>query len=184
MLLKTSSSKASSQTAFSRTSQKAPAFMIPLMKMPLILYRLGLGWMLGKRFMRLTHVGRKSGKIYHTVLAVLRFDEQTQEIFAVSPWSGSNWYHNIQAAPALAVETGNIRRGRIRYTPIQRSLTPEEIAELFIAFRQQYPIFSRMVARIPGWKIDASYDEFLVLARTLRGVAFQPGQVNHDPDHR
>jgi deazaflavin-dependent oxidoreductase (nitroreductase family) len=169
-----SSSKVSSQVSARRSSQKAPTFMIPFMKMPLILYRLGLGWMLGKRFMRLTHAGRKSGKVYHTVLAVLRFDEQTQEIFAVSPWSESNWYRNIQAAPALEVETGDIRHGCIRYSPVQRSLTPEEIAQSFAAFRDQYPIFSRMVARIPGWKIDSTDKELLELACTLRGVAFGP----------
>jgi deazaflavin-dependent oxidoreductase (nitroreductase family) len=143
--------------------------MLPFMKMPLILYRLGLGWVFGKRFMLLTHQGRRSGKTYRTVLAVLRFDEKTQEIFVVSPWSASNWYHNIQATPALEVETG-----RVRYTPaIQRPLSSEEIAALFIEFRQQNPIFSRLVARIPGWNIDSSYEEFLALAQTLRGVAFR-----------
>jgi deazaflavin-dependent oxidoreductase (nitroreductase family) len=147
----------------------APAFMIPFMKMPLVLYRLGLGWMLGTRFMLLTHVGRRSGKVYQTVLAPLRFDEKTGEIMAVSPWSGSSWYLNIQAAPAKEVQIGELR-----YVPVQRSLNPEEIAALFIEFRRQHPIFSRMVARIPGWNIDATYDEFLALARTLRGVAFQP----------
>ncbi len=174
MSIPTSSSTVSFQVSSKTDNQKAPAFMIPLMKMPLILYRLGLGWMLGKRFMRLTHVGRKSGKVYQTVLAVLRFDEQTHEICAVSPWSESNWYRNIQAAPATEVETGDIRHGRVRYTPVQRSLAPEEIAELFIAFRNRYPLFSRMVASIPGWKIDSTYAEFLELARTLRGVAFWP----------
>jgi deazaflavin-dependent oxidoreductase (nitroreductase family) len=148
--------------------------MLPFMKMPLVLYRLGLGWVLGKRFMCLTHVGRKSGKVYHTVLAVLRFDENTREIYAVSPWSESNWYRNIQAAPALEVETGDIRHVRVGYRPVQRSLSPEEIAALFIEFRTHHPIFSRLVARIPGWKIDSTYEEFIVLARTLRGVAFGP----------
>jgi deazaflavin-dependent oxidoreductase (nitroreductase family) len=146
--------------------------MIPFFKTPLILYRLGLGWMLGKRFMLLTHVGRRSGKVYRSVLAVLRFDEKTHEIQAVSPWSASNWYRNIQTTPALAVETGFVR-----YAPTQRSLSPEEIATLFIEFRRKYPIFSRMVARIPGWKIDSSYEEFLELARSLRGVAFQPKRI-------
>ncbi len=139
------------------------------MKMPLILYRLGLGWMLGKRFLLLTHVGRRSGKIYRSVLAVLRFDEKTRETLAVSPWSGSNWYRNIQATPALEVETNGVR-----FAPVQRSLSAEEIAALFIEFRKEHPIFSRMIARIPSWKIDSTYDEFLALARTLRGVSFRP----------
>ena len=153
-------------------NQNPPGFMIPIFKLPLILYRLGMGWMLGKRFMLLTHVGRRSGKVYRSVLAVLRFDEKTREIQAVSPWSSSNWFRNIQAAPALEVETGSVR-----YAPVQRSLSQEEIAALFIEYRDKHPIFSRMVARIPGWNIDSSYEEFLELARSLRGVAFQPKNI-------
>jgi len=159
----------SSPDAPASGGQHAPAFMTPFMKMPLVLYRLGLGRLLGKRFMLLTHKGRRSGKVYRTVLAVLRFDERTREVLAVSPWSASNWYRNIQATPALEVETGGVR-----YAPAQRGLWPEEIAALFIEFRKEHPIFSRMVARIPGWKIDSTYDEFLTLARTLRGVSFYP----------
>jgi deazaflavin-dependent oxidoreductase (nitroreductase family) len=161
--------KFSSPAVPSQKKQKAPAFMIPFMKMPLILYRLELGRMFGKRFMLITHVGRRSGKVYQSVLAVLRFDDRTHEIMVVSPWSGSNWYRNIQETPAVEVETNGIR-----YAPTQRSLSPEEIAKLFGDFRQERPIFSRMVARIPGWNIDSSYEEFLALARTLHGVSFLP----------
>ena len=87
--------------------EKAPSLLIPMFKLPLILYRLRMGWMLGKRFMQITHVGRRSGKTYKTILAVLKFDDKTQEIYAVSAWKGSDWYYNIQAAPALQVETKN-----------------------------------------------------------------------------
>lgn len=169
MSSQTSPSNVSTPAAHPQINQKPPAFMLPFMKMPLILYRMGLGWVFGKRFMQLTHVGCKSGKVYRSVLAVVHFDESTREILAVSPWSGSDWYRNIQAAPALEVETG-----RIRFTPVQRSLSPEEIAGAFASFRRQYPVFSRLVARIPGWKIDSTDEEFLALARTLRGVGFRP----------
>ena len=162
-------SNVSSPTVSAPGEQRPPAFMLPFMKMPLILYRLGLGGLLGKRFMLLTHQGRRSGKVYRTVLAVLRFDKKSREIQAVSPWSASNWYRNIQATPALEVETAGVR-----YTPVQGDLSPEEIASLFIEFRKEHPIFSRLIARIPGWKIDSTYDEFLILARTLRGVSFHP----------
>jgi deazaflavin-dependent oxidoreductase (nitroreductase family) len=119
--------------------------------------------------MQITHVGRRSGKMHRTILAVLRFDDQTQEIYAVSAWKGSDWYYNIQASPALLVETGFIR-----YIPLQRTLSPEEITTSFIEFRKKYPFFSQMVCRIPGWKSDSTYEEFLELARTLHGVAFIP----------
>jgi deazaflavin-dependent oxidoreductase (nitroreductase family) len=140
-----------------------------MFKLPLLLYRLRLGWLLGKRFMLLIHVGRHSGKMRRTILAVLRFDEHAKEIYAVSAWKGSDWYYNIQAAPALQVESGFVR-----YVPLQRTLSPEEITTSFLDYRKHHPIFSRMICRIPGWKWDSSYEEFLELARTLRGVAFRP----------
>lgn len=148
---------------------KAPSFMIPIFKLPNILYRLRLGWLLGKYFMQVVHLGRHTGKVRRTVLAVLRFDPKTREILAVSAWKGSDWYYNIQAAPALRVETG-----RVHYVPDQRTLSPDEITTAFMEYRERHPLFSRMVCRIPGWKWDSTYDEFLELARTLRGVAFKP----------
>ena len=157
------------QTKPSKANEKAPRFLIPMFKLPLLLYRLRLGWLFGTRFMLLTHVGRRSGKVRTTILAVLRFDQQTREIYAVSAWKGSDWYYNIQAAPALQVETGFVR-----YAPLQRPLSPEEITVAFLEYRKHHPIFSRMICRIPGWKWDSSDEEFLELARTLRGVAFRP----------
>jgi deazaflavin-dependent oxidoreductase (nitroreductase family) len=147
------------------------AFLIPMLKLPLLLYRMGLGWVFGHRFMLLTHVGRRSGKVRRTVLAVLRFDPQTREIMAVSAWSASDWYKNILISPAEQVESG-----WVRYIPAYRFLPPEEIATLFEEFRKKHPIFSRIVCRIPGWKWDSSHAEFLELAKTLRGVAFRPKQ--------
>jgi deazaflavin-dependent oxidoreductase (nitroreductase family) len=158
-----------SPTAPVRKDEKAPAFMIPLFKLPNLLYRLHLGWLLGKRFMQLVHIGRRSGKVRRTVLAILRFDPESREILAVSAWKGSDWYYNIQASPALRVETG-----RVHYVPDQRTLSPEEITTAFMEYREQHPIFSRIICRIPGWKWDSTYEEFLELARTLRGVAFRP----------
>jgi deazaflavin-dependent oxidoreductase (nitroreductase family) len=157
------------QTKPGKENEKTPSFLIPIFKLPVLLYRLRLGWLLGKRFMQITHIGRHSGKVRHTALAVLRFDEKTKEIYAVSAWKGSDWYYNIQASPAVQVETGFVR-----YAPVQRPLSPEEITTTFLEYRKQHPIFSRMICRIPGWKWDSTYEEFLGLARTLRGVAFGP----------
>lgn len=146
-----------------------PSFLIPMLKLPVVLYRLRLGWLLGRRFMLLTHVGRRTGQVRRTVLAVLRFDPTTNEVWAVSAWQGSAWYLNIRAKPAREVQIC-----RVRYRPVQRDLSPEEIAAAFVEYRRHRPIFSRMVCRIPGWKWDSDYDEFLQLARSLHGIAFRP----------
>lgn len=143
--------------------------MVPIFKLPIFLYRIKLGGLLGNRFMQLTHIGRHSGKLRRTILAVLRFDPQTQEVIAVSAWKGSDWYYNLQTTPALLIESGHVC-----YTPQQRMLSAEEIAAAFVEYCKRYPLFSRIVCRIPGWKWDSSYDEFLELARTLHGVSFRP----------
>ena len=147
----------------------APAFLLPIFKLPLIIYRLRLGWLFGHRFLLLTHVGRKSGKVRQTILAVLSYDSSSMEIKAVSAWNASEWYKNIQVTPAVSVETGFTS-----YSPVQRELSAEEIAHLFVDYCKDHPIFSRIVCRIPGWKSDSSYEEFLELTQTLRGVAFRP----------
>ncbi len=156
---------------------KPPRFMIPIFKLPLILYRAKLGWIFGHRFMLLTHRGRNSGKVRRTVLAVLEFNPDSREIKAISAWSASDWYLNIKANPALQVETGFTR-----YTPIFRIMSPEEIATLFVNYRNKHPVFSAIVCRIPGWNPKSTYEEFLELARTLRGVVFQrrPWKYSND----
>lgn len=164
-----SNSNPSAQIISARKDSKAPPFMVPTFKLPIILYQLRLGWLLGNRFMQITHLGRHTGKIRKTILAVLRFDPSTQEILAISAWKGSDWYHNIQVAPALQVESGYVC-----YIPQQRTLSPEEITTTLVEYRKQHPLFSRIICRIPGWKWDSTYDEFLELACNLHGVAFQP----------
>lgn len=143
--------------------------MVPIFKLPILLYQLRLGWLFGNRFMQITHVGRRSGKVRKAILAVLRFDLQTHEILAVSAWKGSDWYYNIRTSPALQVESG-----WVRYIPQQRTLSPEEITTAFVECRKRHPLFSRIICLIPGWKWDSSYEEFLELAHTLPGVAFRP----------
>ncbi len=159
----------SRQQGIGGSTARAPVIMVPIFKSPIFLYRLGLGWLFGHRFMMLTHAGRRSKKVYRTILAVLQYDAQTKEIMAISAWTRSDWYKNIQALPALQVETGFTR-----YVPDFRILPPEEIAALFKQYRDKHPLFCRIVCKIPGWKWNSNYEEFLELARSIRGIAFRP----------
>ncbi len=155
-----------------RNKARAPAFMLPVFKSPILLYRLGLGWLFGHRFMMLTHMARRTRRLHRTILAVLRFDARTKEVMAMSAWSASDWYKNIQAWPAL-----EIRVGSLRYVPTYRSLSTEELVELFEEYRRRHPLFTRVICRIPGWKWDSIHEEFLKLALSLRGVAFRPKEL-------
>src|SRR5579864_2518256 len=98
-----------------------------IFRLPLIVYRLGLGWMLGHQFLVLTHVGRRSGRVHQTVLKVLHYDRLTHECVVASAWGrGTDWYRNIEVRSALAVQTGNDW-----YVPDQRAVAADEAVCVF-----------------------------------------------------
>jgi deazaflavin-dependent oxidoreductase (nitroreductase family) len=115
-----------------------------LLKLPVFLYHHNLGRLLGHRFLLVAHRGRKSGKIYETVLEVIDYDARRRESYVLSAWGQrSDWYRNIQASPAIMIQTG----GR-RYTPVQRSLTPEEGDALWATFMQEHPVEERLASKL------------------------------------
>jgi deazaflavin-dependent oxidoreductase (nitroreductase family) len=75
--------------------------------LPIWLYRAHLGWLLGKRFLMLTHIGRKSGQLRQVVLEVVAHDEDTGAYFVAAGWRGhADWFLNIQANSAVQVNIG------------------------------------------------------------------------------
>ena len=118
--------------------------------MPIYLYRLNLGWILGHRFLLFVHLGRKSGLLRETVLEVILYDPATRESVVLSAWGKkADWYRNIEAVPALEVRTGGQR-----YVPEQRFLAPEENHAIISAYGQHHPLAFRVFARVFGYPLD------------------------------
>jgi len=81
-----------------------------LLRCPILLYRLHLGWLLGHRFLLLAHVGRKSGMPHFTVLEVVSYDSTKHRCVIASGWGEkAQWYKNILANPDVAVTLGTHR---------------------------------------------------------------------------
>jgi deazaflavin-dependent oxidoreductase (nitroreductase family) len=138
------------------------------------LYGHGLGWMLGRRALELTHIGRKSGKQHHTVLEVALHDKKTLESVVVSAYgTHSDWYRNIEATAAVRVKTG-----RLDYEPEQRFLTVEERKEAAETFCRDHRLEARLVNKVlPAIGADVTADPGASPAdtmATLPMVAFRP----------
>ena len=89
---------------------------------PGLLFDIGLGRLVGHRFLQLTHRGRSSGRIYRTVLEVMSYDPSNHESVVLSGWGErADWCRNIRATPALEV---SIAGGK--YLPVQRFLDSGE----------------------------------------------------------
>lgn len=145
-----------------------------LFKLPLWLYRWRLGWLLGHRFVRLTHRGRTSSRLYQTVLEVVRYDPTTDETVVVSGYGPqADWYRNLQAQPAVRVETG-----RTRYAPIQRFLTPAEVYREMHDYQRRHPWAARLLLRwlvgLLGLPYMGQMARLQALAERLPMFAFRP----------
>src|SRR5579872_6864271 len=77
---------------------------------PVSLYRLHLGWLLGRRFLLLTHTGRRTGLRRQTVLEVMEYRSDGPEAVVMSGFGPqANWLRNIQAAPGPEIVIGRHR---------------------------------------------------------------------------
>ena len=139
-------------------------------KFPHLLYRLRLGWILGHHCLLLTHQGRKTGRLRQTVLDIVRFDLATKECLVVSMYGKqADWYQNIQAQPALEVQTG-----RDRFVPFHRVLLPAEAEAMMTAFWRQYPRGVRLGLRLLGFHYDETEASKQAILSSLRVVSFRP----------
>lgn len=113
-------------------------------RMPLPLYRAGLGWILGTTFVAFTHLGRRTGVPHTTAAMVLRHDRATGEVVVCSVWGPTtDWVRNLRAAPATRVQLG-----RTSWTPLHRFLDQDEAYEVALAFRERHPWRLRLMARV------------------------------------
>ena len=111
-------------------SDQKPAIRLPypkgllrlIFRAPILLYRLGLGRLLGNRFLLLEQRGRRSGKIRRTIVEVVDFDPERASYVVVSAWGvKADWYRNLAADPAVTVSVSNKR-----FLALARIVTPEE----------------------------------------------------------
>ncbi|GAA4907925.1 nitroreductase family deazaflavin-dependent oxidoreductase [Streptomonospora salina] len=123
-----------------------------LYRAPVWIYRLGLGAVLGGRFLLLTHRGRVTGRARQTVLEVIGRDEDSGGVLAVSGYGGrSQWYRNVRADPRVLVETG-----RRRYRGTAVLLPPRESGRALAGYAHRRPRTAAGLIRALGHEPDSA----------------------------
>lgn len=116
-----------------------------LAKAPAALFDLRLGWLLGHRFMLLTHRGRRSGRVYRTCIEVLQYEHASGACLVLSGWgTDSDWFGNVAASPALKVQVGSRS-----FVPAHSLVTGAEAAAAFERFRRSHPVEWRLGNWLP-----------------------------------
>jgi deazaflavin-dependent oxidoreductase (nitroreductase family) len=145
-----------------------------LLRAPSHLYDWGLGPLLGPRFLRLTHVGRRTGRTHRTVLEVVGRDRATGSVVVIAGLGpGADWYRNLVAGSTAAVETG----GR-RFRAVPRVLDEDEAAAVLAEYeghnRWARPVVRWLLGRLTGRPYDGSPAARRQLVARLPLVALRP----------
>lgn len=141
-----------------------------LLRLPVWLYRLGLGPLLGHaNLMVLTTIGRTSGQPRHTAIEYRTHGTKT---YVISAWGDRpHWYRNLLANPAVGVAQGE-RRFTAQAIPVAET---GEAARVLYLFRKRAPaVYDALLARLSS--------EDAVSARTVPAISDRFVIVRLDPD--
>ncbi|MBW2241794.1 MAG: nitroreductase family deazaflavin-dependent oxidoreductase [Deltaproteobacteria bacterium] len=137
---------------------------------PIFFYRVGLGGLLGKRFLLLHHMGRRSGLSRQAVLEVMRHDPATDSCVIASGFGEqADWFRNLMETPDARIELGwkkiDIRAERLPLDEAEREM---------VNYGQRNPRAAKLVAKLMGYEHDGSDEDLRALAEILPLIRLQP----------
>lgn len=137
-------------------------------RLPIHLYRLRLGWLLGERFLLLHHIGRISGKPRQVVLEVV---EHTDGGYVVCSGFGrqADWYRNVLEHPDVTIQVGRNRRAATAHP-----VPAPEGGETMARYASRHPKAAVRLARLMGFTVDGTADDYRRVGRELPFLRLTP----------
>jgi deazaflavin-dependent oxidoreductase (nitroreductase family) len=159
-----------------RQSSDLPSWVKAAFAAPNALYAKGFGRLLGRRFLRLGHTGRRSGRRFHVVLEVVRYDRSSGEAVVVSGFGRrADWYRNLRAGGPLTVDFGRGPR-----PAAYRVLPVDEAVATYAAYERRNlllaPVIRPTLTALLGWRYDGSPTARRRMAEQLPLVALTPAR--------
>jgi len=150
------------------------------LRLPIWLFHAHLGWILGTRFVLLTHTGRKSGLPRKNVLEVVRYDRGTGACVVASGWGAkSDWFKNISANPKIIYQVQNQSR-----TGIAERLSPEQGSQELFEYARRHRLAFRELVHFMGYRLDGSEADIRAMGRILPMFIFKPALLeNQENQH-
>ncbi|WP_298408616.1 nitroreductase family deazaflavin-dependent oxidoreductase [uncultured Chloroflexus sp.] len=135
-----------------------------IFRLPILLYRLGLGALVGRLFMIVTTTGRKSGLPRRTAI---EFHTYYGRKYVVNGYGmRSDWYRNILADARVTIQTAD----GVEHCRARRVTDDAELAEAY-GFVEANPTFRRFV-QVLG--VDLSREQFIAHKDRWYLVTFDP----------
>lgn len=139
-------------------------------RFPILLYRAGLGWLLGERALMMIHTGRISGLARRVVLEVMRHDHDSDSYIVASGWGEkSDWFQNISKTPRVEVTVG-----RRNFDAMAQRLPLDKAYEEIQDYARRHPTAIRQLGRLIGYQLEHTPEGYRALAGVMPIVAIRP----------
>ena len=140
-----------------------------IFKMPILQYRLGLGWMIGKYVLLLTTTGRRTGQPRQTPLEY-EYDQEHDRYRIAAGWGGNtDWYRNVKANPKVHVQVG-----RKEFDAIAEVAPDEEVAQFMMHVSQRHPRMDSTWNRWSDKPVDGTFESYVHAAKFFPSVWLRP----------
>lgn len=151
--------------------EEGPGWLLRwLFRAPVWLYRARLGLLFGTRFLMIEHRGRRSGRLYRTVVEVVGTGATGGERFMVSGFGPrADWYRNLKAGGLVAVWLGSRR-----CDAVARFLEPEAAAQVIAAYETEHPRAAAILKRELGLNYDGTDAGRVEMMRQIPMVGLTP----------
>jgi len=145
-----------------------------LYKAPLYLWRMGLGFLIGRYIMVITTSGRKSGLPRHT-MAEWHPLPDGRKFVPVNYGERAQWYRNIASDPHVTIQTSD----GIEHVVARRITDDADLLEVYHTIKRLNPMMVQ-------WYLDANHDEdsetdILANKDRLYIVTFEPTDAPTPP---
>ena len=140
-----------------------------LFKMPILQYKLGMGWMSGKYGLWLTTIGRKSGQTRPTPLEY-EYDKENDRYRIAAGWGGiTDWYKNVKANPKVHVQVGSRK-----FDAVAEIASDKEVAQYMMNVSKRHPRMDQTWNRWSDAPVDGTFESYVHAAKFFPSVWLKP----------
>jgi deazaflavin-dependent oxidoreductase (nitroreductase family) len=137
-----------------------------LFRLPLVLYRIGLGNLMGMQIL-LTTKGRRTGRPHKVAVDIIKQDK-TKDTYYINAAFGprSDWVLNLRVTPIVEAQICQ------RKLTVQTTVLPlGEAEEILVDFTRRHPRYVRIMMRVVGIRLGWSEDDVRALAPKMPVIA-------------
>jgi deazaflavin-dependent oxidoreductase (nitroreductase family) len=149
------------------TSVRPPSKLLRMFyRFPIYLYRIGLGRLMGKRFIHIQHTGRKSELPRHSVVEVAGYDPKEDAYYIAAAYGEkADWFRNMMKTPQVKAQVG----GR-HFDGMASRLTPDQTFQLYEDYEKRHPGMIFTLSRLVGSPVPHNEEGLKLLAQKMPAV--------------